>query len=765
MKSGLKSIKSKMILTVFMLFMTTAFTGHQLYKTELMVRDALKEREIIHAKDEQLSEAIFRLDQISLQFNRHLMGEISQDTLASNIKASAQIIERISPDISIEIPLIIRDIQKIDTLLRSNDPDAVKSSHHLLMAVNTRIHEIDRKLDWEIDQLKQNVKQEIQSPESSLYLLTVCLSLILAIITLAISDIFLPLAKINRILLNIGQGKSYHTELEQMTSAKGEIGQAHKALSDLIYKLADTVQGLEAMNENHQKKISALEASKGGIGITDANGNLIFGNQALFEIHGIPHDEASSYIGRPSMELYAQEHRQLLLNKILPSVKQNGFWQGEVFFSGLDGKARYGDFSLTRLSDNSFIGTVIDVSARKEAEKEKENAEALFMQAQKMEAIGRLTGGIAHDFNNMLTIVQGNLELLQKTAIQHAPKAQMFAETALRAIHRSSELTSHLLSFSRKQFLQPKNLVLNQFLPESSILVSRLLGEKIDLIMNLSSNRAAIHVDPGQLETAILNLAINAKDAMADGGEIILSTEILECPYGRNLGQTTIPQGEYVRITVQDTGHGMDSETLSQIFEPFFTTKETGKGTGLGLSMVYGFVKQSKGYIDVESALGEGTSIHLYFPLAQNQEEEKNIQIPQSEHIEPLRRQGKILIAEDEDDLRELNKNLLLDLGYSVLCADNGDKALEILRDNDDIDMLLSDVVMSGISGKDLAIEARKMNYNIKILLTSGYTNEMDVSEIDKDGLRFIPKPYSQAKLTNEIDSIMQGKVHRGGTI
>ena len=765
MKIFTYSIRTKMVFVVVLLFTTTAFMGYKLYDTQLAATNALKDREEIYRKDEQVSYALYHANIMSVLFNKFLLGQITRSDFLSGVTMTALEIERMPPDMLPDMGIIQANVRDANLALRSPDKESLLRAHELILLANQKIHSVVPAMDAEIENLRTDAKAQLQAPEGSLYLLTISLSLILALITLAVSEIFLPLARINRILLKIGEGKSCGDELAKMASVKGEVGQAHKALSDLLYKLATTVSDLEKVNENHQKKISAIEASKGGIGITDSCGKLIFGNQALFEIHGIPPEQADMFIGHPSINLYSPGDRAHFFEKLL-AMRKEGFWQGEADFLGHDGKGRSGDFSLTKLPDNSFIWTVIDISARKYAEKEKENAEALFMQAQKMEAIGRLTGGIAHDFNNMLTIVQGNLELLQKTAIQHAPKAQLFAESALRAIRRSSELTNHLLSFSRKQFLQPKNLVLNKFLPETSILLSRALGEKIDLIMNLSSDKAIVYADPGQLETAILNLAINAKDAMDDGGEIILSTETITFAASRNLGHAVIPPGDYVRISVRDNGHGMDSQTLTRIFEPFFTTKEMGKGTGLGLSMVYGFVNQSRGFIDVESAPGSGTCFSLYFPLAHHKEDGDARPVPAAVHSEQnilTQRQGKILIAEDEDDLRELNRNLLINLGYSVLCAQDGNEALNLLKDNHDIDMILSDVIMPGLSGMDLAIEAKKIHSDIRILLTSGYTDEIDVSEKEREGLGFLAKPYSQSRLASEIDMIMKEK--SGGSL
>jgi signal transduction histidine kinase len=385
--------------------------------------------------------------------------------------------------------------------------------------------------------------------------------------------------------------------------------------------------------------------------------------------------------------------------------------------------------------------------ALKHREHELSEAREQFHQSQKMESVGQLTGGIAHDFNNLLTVVSANLELIE--AGEDIGKVRHFAAAARRAVDRGAKLTAQLLAFSRRQVLNPKPIDANQLVSEFQGIIRKAVGEACRVKVWTSEGLWLCHVDPARLETALLNLALNARDAMPNGGVLDIDMKNVVVPEGAVPG--CLP-GSYVRLSVRDTGFGMSPEVRDRVFEPFFTTKEVGKGTGLGLSMVYGFVRQSGGHIAIESALGKGTTVALYLPKA--------TQKPDAE-AEDVRSQAfprgseRILVVEDNDDLLDLTSAMLTRSGYQVRCARNGADALLMLR-SEQFDVLLSDIVMpNGINGIEVAREARRLNKGIKILLASGYAG--DVLERHKAVGEFpiIDKPYRMSELAARLRSIL----------
>ncbi len=391
-----------------------------------------------------------------------------------------------------------------------------------------------------------------------------------------------------------------------------------------------------------------------------------------------------------------------------------------------------------------MIGSMVDVT--------KQNmVEAQLRQAQKLDAVGQLTGGIAHDFNNLLTVILGNAELLA-CELSDKPKLQRLAEISANAAERGAELTSRLLSFARKQPLKPKVVDVSQLILGMDGLLRRTLPENVELEMVKSGNIWKIEVDETQLETALLNLALNARDAMPDGGHLTIEVDnvTLDDEYVAN--EPDVTAGQHVVIVVSDTGHGMPADVVSRVFEPFFTTKGVGKGSGLGLSMVYGFVKQSGGHIRVYSEPGDGTSFKLYFPRALASDGQI-VQEPEAKLVP--RGQETVLVVEDEDLVREHVVAQLTSLGYRVLAAPNGIKALELINVSPEIDLLLTDVIMpGGMGGRDLADAAWLVRPDLKVLFTSGYTHSSTThnKKLD-DGVDLISKPYRRDQLAKKIRS------------
>lgn len=384
-----------------------------------------------------------------------------------------------------------------------------------------------------------------------------------------------------------------------------------------------------------------------------------------------------------------------------------------------------------------------DVTQRKSLEEQ-------FRQAQKMEAIGRLSGGVAHDFNNLLGVIIGYGEIVQEGTPAESPLRSCVDEM-LKAGHRAAGLTRQLLAFSRQQVLDPRILDLNAVVRDMEKMLKRLIGEDIQLLTNLNPELVRIKADQGQIEQAILNLAVNARDAMPKGGELTLQTSnfhmddefVSRYPY-------PVLVGDYLLFTVTDNGIGMDAATRARIFEPFFTTKEKGKGTGLGLSMVYGVVKQSGGYIDVTSEPGIGTCFNIYLPKA---EAAIDSQKPTSELAMPLKGSETVLLVEDETSLRTLSRHLLEICGYHVLEAENGSTALKISQESSrNIDLLLTDVVMPGMSGRVLADQITTQRPEIRVVYMSGYTGQtVGQHGVLAEGSFFLPKPFTREALASKV--------------
>jgi PAS domain S-box-containing protein len=393
-----------------------------------------------------------------------------------------------------------------------------------------------------------------------------------------------------------------------------------------------------------------------------------------------------------------------------------------------------------------------DITERKQLE------EQLYL-SQKLEAIGRLSGGVAHDFNNLLGVIIGYSEALQKQMGADHPFREAIEEIQ-NAGNRAAALTQQLLAFSRKQVLEPKVVDLNMVVSEVQKMLRRLIGEDIALKISLREDLGMIKADRGQIDQVILNLAVNARDAMPKGGELIIETlnaELTEVDANRY--RYVIP-GQYVLLKVTDTGCGMNAELQSHIFEPFFTTKEQGKGTGLGLATVYGVIKQSGGYIWVESEVGKGATFKVYLPRV---EEVRDV-VPERTTFGRPQRSHTILLVEDEHSLRKLTRNTLQQAGHTVLEAGDASEALEVAkRTESPIDLLLTDVVMPGMSGRALADELTTLRPGIKVIYMSGYTDgDVATHGVLQSGISFLRKPFTGDALIARVDEVLSISVLAG---
>jgi PAS domain S-box-containing protein len=377
-------------------------------------------------------------------------------------------------------------------------------------------------------------------------------------------------------------------------------------------------------------------------------------------------------------------------------------------------------------------------------------AEEMLRQSQRLEAIGQLTGGIAHDFNNLLGVVMGNLDLLQELTPENSEAATLVKE-ALDACLSGAELNRRLLAFARRQPLQPKVVEINGLVGGMAKLLGRTLGEDIEIKLSLASDLWPVEIDPAQLESALTNLAVNARDPMPSGGSLVIATRNTQLDADYAEANVEVTPGDYVLLEVTDAGAGMAPEVMSRVFEPFFTTKELGKGTGLGLSMVFGFVRQSGGHIKIYSEVGFGTTVRIYLPRVEAQPAK-----PAPSMSAPLPKavgRQVVLAVEDDDQLRRVLMKQLKELGYSGIAAENGPRALEDLRGDEKIDLLLTDIVMpGGIDGTDLAQVAMHMRPELKVLFTSGFpqvaSGQIGIVSADQ---MLLSKPYRKQDLAEAL--------------
>ena len=419
----------------------------------------------------------------------------------------------------------------------------------------------------------------------------------------------------------------------------------------------------------------------------------------------------------------------------------------------------------------AFTETLEDAVKERTRELEIQNearikAEELLRQAQKMEAVGQLTGGIAHDFNNLLTIVIGGLDMVgrQIPALGATAAAERIArakDMALQGVQRAVTLTNRLLAFSRQQPLAPKPIDANKLVSVTCEFLRRTLGETVSLETALAAGLWRAHADPHQLENALINLTLNARDAMPEGGKVTIETAncYLDESYVSSIPEP-VDVGQYVMIAVADTGTGMDPITVERAFEPFFTTKDVGRGTGLGLSQVYGFVRQSAGHVKVYSELDEGTTVKIYLPRYVGAEEHVE-DAEQSQAANGAIGTETILVVEDDEALRSYTVETLAELGYRVLSATNGAAAIDILDSGADIDLLFTDVVMpGGLNGRQLADEAVRRRPGLKVLFTTGYTRNaiMHHGRLDP-GVEMVGKPLSSDELIRKVRAILDGNV------
>jgi len=500
-------------------------------------------------------------------------------------------------------------------------------------------------------------------------------------------------------------------------------------------------------NESLQLQSIALSAAANAIVITDPSGVIEWVNPAFTRLTGYTAAEA---IGKNPRLFKSGQHDSNFFKALWETIKAGRAWQGEVTNRRKDGALYTEDQTITPVLDET--GAIVHFVAIKEDITERLQLQAQFLQSQKMESVGRLAGGIAHDFNNLLTIINGNADLALRRLNHEDPLRASFQDI-YGAGQRAADLTRQLLAFSRKQVLKPQPLNLNTVVEGLQRMLPRLIGEDIALVFVLAERLGTVTADPGQIEQVILNLAVNARDAMPSGGTLTIETQDVELDERYASRHPSIQPGPHVMLAISDTGIGMDTITRSQIFEPFFTTKSHGKGTGLGLSTVYGIVSQSGGSISVYSEVGRGTTFRIYLPQVTGPSVTERVR-PDSK---VTRGRETILIVEDEDMLRALARRYVESAGYKTLDAPNGLDALRLLEHSEErVHLLLTDVVMPGISGRELAKRIGQIQPSLKVLFMSGYTDEaISHHGVLDAGVQFIAKPFTIQELTGKIREVL----------
>lgn len=508
-----------------------------------------------------------------------------------------------------------------------------------------------------------------------------------------------------------------------------------------------------ALAETERRVRWFFDESPLSIVLADMSGTVTDANRAFIVTAGQRHENV---VGRSILELILPEDRDEVaryLSKAVMGMGKGG--QIEARLSGARGVAA--QIYLQRVAGRSgeagaLLLNFLDTTEQK-------NLEEQFAQSQKMQAVGQLAGGVAHDFNNLLTAMIGFCDLLLS---RHGPGDPSFADIMQikQNANRAANLVRQLLAFSRRQTLQPKIINITDALAEMSNLLRRLIGEKIDLKVNHGRDIGLVKVDPGQLDQVIINLVVNARDAMAGEGGVLTvqtSTEIIDEP--KATGTEVIPPGDYIGIKVSDNGIGIPKDNLTRIFEPFFSTKQRGEGTGLGLSTVYGIVKQTGGFIAVDSEEGKGTTFTIYLPRYEATEEElaETQAVAEEAPSRDLTGTGAILLVEDEDAVRTFGARALRSKGYEVLEANNGENALEVLNKTDKtIDLVISDVVMPGIDGPTLVRMLREQKPELKVIFISGYAEDTYRDELDEEnGVHFLPKPFSLKDLATKVKEVL----------
>ncbi|HET7543229.1 MAG TPA: PAS domain S-box protein [Polyangiaceae bacterium] len=533
-------------------------------------------------------------------------------------------------------------------------------------------------------------------------------------------------------------GEAFDVEVvaEAVCDARGQLAQVLATFTDITAS--------KRVAQALRLKDQAIASSLGAIAMSDPSERIVYANPAFVKLWG--HTSDDEVLGRSPLEFGDAQQ----IAKVLDSVRAHGSWVGEVAGKHRDGAAMQLRLSAHSISDSdgqllNVVATFVDVTEQK-------RLEAQLLHAQKMESVGRLAGGVAHDFNNLLTVILGGIELTRQELGPRHPALEYLAD-AENAADSAGLLTKQLLAFSRKQIIAPEVLSLNDVIGRVERMVQRLLGEDVVLRTICSPNLGFVRFDPSQVEQILINLAVNARDAMPEGGRLTVETRNVRLDEGYVDGHARVEPGDYVLLAVSDSGTGMSEDARAHLFEPFFTTKEPGKGTGLGLAMVYGAVQQNGGRIEVYSEPEHGTTFKIYLPRISSIQRETRALDRES----PRSGGESILLVEDDERVRSFAKTVLERFGYEVHAFPAPAHALAALPDLTPApDLLVTDVVMPGMNGRVLSERVASLVPSMRVLFVSGYTENVIVHHgVLKDDIEFLAKPYSVDQLARRVREVL----------
>ncbi len=581
---------------------------------------------------------------------------------------------------------------------------------------------------------------QIMETRNQIIGITFIVALIIMLLGFILSDrIARPLVKLSKSLNNFGKERI----IQELTYNGGG-----REVADLTQAFNLMVIERERAEEQIRTLAAIVEQSSEGTALADMNGILTFVNRACAEMHG--YDSTEELSGQNLSIFHNEMQMEKEVNPFNRKVIEQGFHTGQVGHTRRDGTTFPTRMTSNIIKDRSgkpvsIAGHMIDITVQKQLE------EQLF-QSQKMEAIGLLSGGVAHDFNNILQAILGYADLA-KAKLSEGSVIFENIEEIYRSANRASDLTRQLLAFSRKQVLVPKDIDLNHLVDGMLKMLGRVIGEDIKTNFIKGHRLGTVHADPGQMEQVLMNLCVNSRDAMPQGGYLTIETENVLITEEYTKTHLFARKGRYVLVTLSDNGCGMNEETRNRIFEPFFTTKDVDKGSGLGLASVFGIINQHHGYINVYSEVGIGTTFKIYLPLVERPAEDIGTRVKSR----VVGGTETILVAEDNDTVRNLARQVLERAGYTVFPAEDGHEALEVLKQHaSDISLALLDVVMPGLSGREVYDVIMKTNPDIRILFTSGYSqNAIHTRFVLDKGIDLIRKPYDPDTLLLEIRAVL----------
>ncbi|NOQ23653.1 MAG: PAS domain S-box protein [Candidatus Aegiribacteria sp.] len=578
---------------------------------------------------------------------------------------------------------------------------------------------------------------QIMETRNQIIGITFVVALAIMLLGFILSDrIARPLVKLSKFLKNFGE-----EQIVQELSYHG----GGREVADLTHAFNLMVTERERAEDQIRTLAAIVEQSSEGIILTDMNGILTFVNRACADIHG--YDSTEELSGKHLSIFHNEMQMEKEVNSFNRKVIEQGSHRGQVDHMHMDGTVFPTRMTSNIIKDRrgkpvSIAGYMLDITAQKQLEQQ-------LLQSQKMEAIGLLSGGVAHDFNNILQAIIGYADLA-RSSLSEDDAIYDNIEEIYSSAKKASDLTRQLLAFGRRQVLVPRDIDLNHLIDGMLKMLGRVIGEDIKINFIKKGHRlGTVHADPGQIEQVLVNLCVNSRDAMPQGGYLTIETENVLITEEYTKAHLFASKGRYVLVTLSDNGCGMNEGTRNRIFEPFFTTKDADRGSGLGLATAFGIINQHEGYINVYSEVGIGTTFKIYLPLVERPAEEIGIKV----ESKVVGGTESILVAEDNDIVRKLARHVLERAGYTVFHAEDGYEALEVLKQyNSDISLALLDVVMPGMSGREVHDVIMKTNPDIKVLFTSGYSqNCIHTRFVLDEGIQLIRKPYDPNTLLREV--------------